>query len=315
MQGPESRGVGSTDFGANAVLKRATWLSRVRNLVVASALPWLRHIHRPRSIGDLAKLIAGISTALGALLAAGSTIFLFGFAWWSLVAAIASYVVVSFLAAYAIGGTGPVAVTGLAVGILLAAVGVFFVGQACGLGNWSVLLALAALVILGGVVVATEEKAEPLPPHQTGGPASRGMQSVATQGPERRSEINDRETSVDVSYDRAGGSSGVISIFPDRIMVDGRTFTKNSISTVYAKTPDIVEEHARHRPQPPKGIIANLAFAAGAATKQRQVDEANRKEWSVWFDYGGKPHKMAWGLDQHRATALERRLSSLIFRD
>jgi hypothetical protein len=91
-----------------------------------------------------------------------------------------------------------------------------------------------------------------------------------------------------------------------------KLYLKQHITRIYAKIPEFIEREAGHNPRPPKGIFAAIGFAAGAAVKKAQMDKANEQEWSVWFNYGEKPCRLAWGFNRIRAENLEAELTRLI---
>jgi hypothetical protein len=123
---------------------------------------------------------------------------------------------------------------------------------------------------------------------------------------------------TEVRYDRAGGGSGVVSIYADKISVGGKDYAMEHIGGIFAKIPDFIMKEAGHVPDqnlprnPLIAIFVLIGRVLGFLDKKSQMRRANEAQWTVWFMYGEEEVPLAWGFGQKRAEALERVFSQLI---
>jgi hypothetical protein len=124
---------------------------------------------------------------------------------------------------------------------------------------------------------------------------------------------------IEVRYDQVGGGKGSVAVYPDRVRVGNKDYSRDHIGSVYAKTPDrIVKEMGHVPPQvitggPLMRLSQILGSAVGGMVKDREMERADNEEWSVWFIFGeAEKIPLAWGFGQARAKALEQLFTRLL---
>lgn len=131
----------------------------------------------------------------------------------------------------------------------------------------------------------------------------------------------------------------IIRVYRDSVVFEGQQYASEHITDLYVKGPNnLVHKPTATVPDNSTlsgmgaagvfGVVGVAASGLSAATTafsklgdgidSARTDLINREKsksgWSIWFDYGAKPTRMATGLDQRRANLMFQELSRLIVR-
>ncbi len=128
-----------------------------------------------------------------------------------------------------------------------------------------------------------------------------------------------------------------VLIYQDRVVVDGMSFDQQHIRELYVKDPGLKRVTLQFDNRTSAGsmlgasgvfgvagvaaagvgVIAqtagNLGTALGGAIVGIENSQKKKSGWSIFFDYGQRPVRVAKGLDEKRAKAMAQDLHRLIF--